>query len=413
MRYVIIGTSAAGLAAAEVVRARDPQGGISLISEEEHLPYSRPLLTYLLGREIQPEKIFLKTADYFAAWGFTPFLGKPVVQVDPEAHTVTLAGGEALPFDRLLIASGARPRRPDIPGLDLQGVHTLRNLVDVERLEADLPGDGGEVVVVGAGAVGLKMADALVTRGLRVRLLARGAQPLSRILDRVSADLLMAVVKEKGIDLHLHSWPEAVFGEKRPGDRGGPEQQPGTRRPRRCCFRWGWSPGWNFWPGLTWRRADGIRVDSFMRSQAPDIFAAGDCCVPKHLLTDQHTSFHIWPAAVAQGQVAGANMAGGRRRYDGILPMNSISLKGFRIITGGHFTPDTADGEIFTDLDRHRRRYRRLVFQAGRLVGVTLVGEVEQAGIYFQIMSQKLPVSALPVDLHSGEFHPGKLVGLR
>jgi nitrite reductase (NADH) large subunit len=410
MRYVIIGTSAAGLAAAEVVRARDPQGGISLISEEEHLPYSRPLLTYLLGREIQPEKIFLKTADYFAAWGFTPFLGKPVVQVDPEAHTVTLAGGEALPFDRLLIASGARPRRPDIPGLDLQGVHTLRNLVDVERLEADLPGDGGEVVVVGAGAVGLKMADALVTRGLRVRLLARGAQPLSRILDRVSADLLMAVIKEKGIDLHLHSWPGAVLG-KNGRVTGVALNNNREIKAQAVLFSVGVEPRVEFLAGTELAQADGIRVDSFMRSQAPDIFAAGDCCVPKHLLTDQHTSFHIWPAAVAQGQVAGANLAGGRRRYDGILPMNSISLKGFRIITGGHFTPDTADGEIFTDLDRHRRRYRRLVFQAGRLVGVTLVGEVEQAGIYFQIMSQKLPVSALPVDLHSGEFHPGKLWG--
>ncbi len=410
MRYVIIGTSAAGLAAAEVVRARDPEGSISLVSEEEHLPYSRPLLTYLLGREISPEKIFLKTADYFAAWGFTPVLGKPVVQADPEAHTVTLAGGEVLPFDRLLIASGARPRRPDIPGLDLKGVHTLRNLVDVERLEADLPGDGGEVVVVGAGAVGLKMADALVTRGLRVRLLARGAQPLTRILDQVSAELLMAVVQEKGIDLHLHSWPEAVLGEN--GRVTGVALNNNREvKAQAVLFSVGVEPRVEFLAGTDLAESDGIRVDSFMRSKTPDIFAAGDCCVPKHLLTDQHTSFHIWPAAVAQGQVAGANMAGGRRRYDGILPMNSISLKGFRLITGGHFTPDTGDGEIFTDLDRHRRRYRRLVFQAGRLVGVTLVGEVEQAGIYFQIMAQKLPMSALPVDLHSAEFHPGKLWG--
>ncbi len=410
MRYVIIGTSAAGLAAAEVVRARDPEGSISLVSEEEHLPYSRPLLTYLLGREIKPEKIFLKTADYFAAWGFNPVLGQAVTRVDPEAHMVTLAGGETLPYDRLLIASGARPRLPNIPGLDLKGVHTLRNLVDVERLEADLPGDGGEVVVVGAGAVGLKMADALVTRGLRVRLLARGAQPLSRILDQVSAELLMAVVKEKGIDLHLHSWPEAVLGEK--GRATGVALNNNREiKAQAVLFSVGVEPRAEFLEGTGLAESDGIRVDSLMRTGASDIFAAGDCCVPKHLLTDQPTTFHIWPAAVAQGQVAGANMAGGRRRYDGILPMNSISLKGFRLITGGHFTPDTQDGEIFTDLDRPRRRYRRLVFQEGRLVGVTLVGEVEQAGIYFQIMAQKLKASALPVDLHSAEFHPGKLWG--
>ncbi len=409
MRYVIIGTSAAGLAAAEVVRARDKEGGITLISDEEHLPYSRPLLTYLLGREIRPEKIFLKSGDYFAAWGFTPVLGKAVVRVDPEAKTVILAGGEAVPFDRLLIASGAKPRLPNIPGLDLEGVYTLRHLADVRRLEAGLR-EGGTVVVVGAGAVGLKMADALVSRGMKVRLLARGSQPLTRILDTVSAELLMEVVREKGIDLNLHSWPEAVLG-KNGRVTGVALNNNRELQAQAVLFSVGVEPRVEFLAGTGLAEVDGIHVDSSMRAKAPDIFAAGDCCVPRHLLTDLRTSFHIWPAAVAQGQVAGANMAGGRRRYDGILPMNSISLKDFRIITGGHFTPDTADGEIFTDLDRHRRRYRRLVFQEGRLVGVTLVGEVEQAGIYFQIMSQKLPVSALPVDLHSTEFHPGKLWG--
>jgi len=114
---------------------------------------------------------------------------------------------------------------------------------------------------------------------------------------------------------------------------------------------------------------------------------------------------------VAQGQVAGANLAGGWRRYDGILPQNSISLKGFRIITGGHFAPDTQDGEIFSELDRRRRHYRRLVFQEGRLVGVTLVGPVTDAGIYFQIMAQKIQVDTLPADPHGADFHPGRLWG--
>src|SRR3974377_1855476 len=115
MRNVIIGTSAAGLAAAEVLRARDRGGSITLIGEETHLPYSRPLLTYLLGREIKPQQIFLKSAAYFADLGFTPVLGEPVVRVDPEAHTLELAGGKKVDFDRLLVASGANPRLPGIP----------------------------------------------------------------------------------------------------------------------------------------------------------------------------------------------------------------------------------------------------------------------------------------------------------
>lgn len=409
MRSVIIGTSAAGLAAAEVLRARVREGSISLISEEVHLPYSRPLLTYLLGREIQPDKVFLKSADYFTEWGFTPVLGEPVVQVDPEAHEVRLSGGQTVPYDRLLIASGAKPRLPDIPGLDLEGVFTLRHLADVDRLEDGLP-EGGTVVVVGAGAVGLKVADGLASRGLTVRLLARGAQPLTRILDPVSAEMLMEVVKEKGIDLHLHSWPEAVMGEK--GRVTGVALNDHRElKAQAVIFSVGVEPRVEFLAGTALGDKEGIRVDSFMRTSIPDIFAAGDCCLPHHLITGQPAAFHIWPAAVAQGQVAGANLAGGRRRYDGILPQNSISLKGFRIITGGHFAPDTEDGEIFTELDRQARRYRRLVFQEGRLVGVTLVGEVEQAGIYFQIMAQKLPKASLVADPRGAGFHPGRLWG--
>ncbi len=409
MRSVIIGTSAAGLAAAEVLRARDREGSISLISEEVHLPYSRPLLTYLLGREIQPDKVFLKSADYFTEWGFTPVLGEPVVQVDPEAHEVRLSGGQTVPYDRLLIASGAKPRLPDIPGLDLEGVFTLRHLADVDRLQEGLS-EGGTVVVVGAGAVGLKVADGLASRGLTVRLLARGAQPLTRILDPVSAEMLMEVVKEKGIDLHLHSWPEAVLGEK--GRVTGVALNDHRElKAQAVIFSVGVEPRVEFLAGTALGDKEGIRVDSFMRTSIPDIFAAGDCCLPHHLITGQPAAFHIWPAAVAQGQVAGANLAGGRRRYDGILPQNSISLKGFRIITGGHFAPDTEDGEIFTELDRQARRYRRLVFQEGRLVGVTLVGEVEQAGIYFQIMAQKLPKASLVADPRGAGFHPGRLWG--
>jgi nitrite reductase (NADH) large subunit len=409
MRYVIIGTSAAGLAAAEVLRARDRAGSITLIGEETHLPYSRPLLTYLLGREIKPQQIFLKSRDYFADWGFTPVLGEPVVKVDPRAREVHLAGGQAFPYDRLLIASGANPRRPDIPGLDLTGVFTVRHLADVERLEAFLPAEG-TVVVVGAGAVGLKVADSLVSRGLTVRLLARGSQPLTRILDAVSADMLIKVIGAKGIHLHLHSWPTEVLGEQ--GRVTGVALNENRVLPAQAVvFSVGVEPRVEFLAGTGLAESGGILVDSRMRTRDPDIFAAGDCCLPHHLITGEPAAYHIWPAAVAQGEVAGANLAGGRRRYDGILPQNSISLKGFRIITGGHFTPDTAQGEIFTELDRAGRRYRRLVFEKDRLVGVTLVGEVEQAGLYFQVMAQKLPVSQLPADPRGPRFHPGGLWG--
>lgn len=407
MRFVIIGTSAAGLAGAETARRFAPQAHITLISDESHLPYSRPLLTYLLGGETSREKLFLRPPDYFRDWGFEALLGTPVTRVDAAAHEVHLADGRVIPYDRLLVASGANPRVPRIPGLDLEGVFTLRHLADAERLERHL-GQARRVTVVGAGAVGLKAADALSHRGLRVDLLARGAQPLSRVLDPVSAGLLMEALRRLGISLHLHSWPTAVVGEK--GRVTALALNDGRELPTDAViFSVGVAPRVEFLAGTELTGPDGIPVNEFMGTADPDVFAAGDCVLPRHLITGEPAAFHIWPAAVAQGEVAGANLAGAERRYDGILPMNSLSLTGCRIITGGHLHPDTPEGEVFEELDAKTGRFRRLVFDQGRLVGATLVGEVRHAGLYFQLIARKIPVKELPCDPRSPEFHPGRL----
>lgn len=408
MRHVIIGTSAAGLAAAETLRKWDRDGIITLISDEPHPPYSRPLLTYLLGREIEPQKVFFKPPDYFDRWGFVARLGVPVLEVQPEAREVCLAGGETIPYDKLLIASGARPRMPGIPGEDLAGVYTLRHLSDVQRLDEGLP-PGGRAAVVGAGAVGLKAAEALTRRGIRVTLVESEPRALPRLLDQTGADLLHRALTALGIELHLGVRPMGFLGEH--GHIKGLALNTGqTVAADAVLVAVGVTPRTEFLAGTGLDRTEGIPVDFFMQTGQTDIFAAGDCACPRHLLTGEPAAYQIWPAAVAQGQVAGANMAGAGRRYDGLLPQNSISLPGFKLITGGHLKPHAAEGEIFSELDRRRGHYRRLVFQEGRLVGVALAGPAAlQAGIYFQLLARKVPMKDLPVDIRSADFHPGRL----
>ncbi|MDI6852869.1 MAG: FAD-dependent oxidoreductase [Deltaproteobacteria bacterium] len=408
MRYVIIGTSAAGLAAAETIRQRDRQGGITLISDEPHLPYSRPLLTYLLGREVDAEKIFLKSHDYFDRWGFEPRLGAPVLKVKPESREVHLEGGETVLYDKLLIASGASPRLLGIPGEDLAGVYTLRNLADVENLEKGLP-PGGSVAIVGAGAVGLKAAEALIRRGNRVTLLEAESRPLPHLLDQTAAGLLHQVLTSLGVESHFGVRPVGLM-EKKGRLNGLLLDNDNTVTADAVIIAVGVRPRNEFLAGTGLDRPEGIPVSPFMETGHRHIFAAGDCACAPHFLTGEPAAYRIWPAAVAQGEIAGANMTGAGRRYDGILPRNSISLKGVKIIAGGLLEPDGKDGEVFNELDRSRGHYRRLVFQNGCLVGVTLAGpKAADAGIYFQIMARKVPVKDLPVDIRSAAFHPGKL----
>ena len=401
MRYVIIGASAAGCKAAETLRRYAPHSPITVISEEARPLYSRPLLTYVLSGEVAPDKVWLKGEDYFRQWSFEPVLGEPVVRVDPGAHAVHLLGGRNVPYDRLLIASGARPRLLGLKGEELSGVYTLRTLADWQRLTAGLP-QSGRVVVVGAGAVGLKTADALARRGLTVTLVARGAQPLSRVLDSTAAALLHAAITRMGIEIIYQAWPEAIWGEA--GRVRALTLNDGRELPcQAVLFSIGVAPNVEFLAGTNLATAEGIIVDHQMGTADPDIFAAGDCAYPYHLLTGKRAGYHIWPAAVAQGRVAGANLAGATLSYDGILPQNSLSLRGFHIITGGLGPQDAEGCETVSQLDARRGLYRSFIYREGKLVGLTLVGAVEDAGIYFQLMAQQLPVQ--------GSLNPGNLWG--
>ena len=401
MRYVIIGASAAGCKAAETLRRYAPNHPITVISEEAQPLYSRPLLTYVLSGEVSREKVWLKGEDYFREWNFEPLLGEPVVRVDPGGHAVHLLGGRVVPYDRLLIASGARPRLLGLKGEELSGVYTLRTLADWQRLAAGLP-QAGRVVVVGAGAVGLKTADALARRGLTVTLVARGAQPLSRVLDATAAALLQAAITRMGIEIIYHAWPEAIWGEA--GRVTALTLNDGRELPcQAVLFSIGVAPNVEFLAGTDLAGPEGIPVDQQLGTADPDIYAAGDCAYAYHLLTGKRAGYHIWPAAVAQGRVAGANLAGANLTYDGLLPQNSLSLRGFHIITGGLGPQDAEGCETVSELDEGRGHYRSFIYREGKLVGLTLVGAVEDAGIYFQLMAQQVPVR--------GNLNPGSLWG--
>ena len=309
--------------------------------------------------------------------------------------------GRVVPYDRLLIASGARPRLLGLKGEELSGVYTLRTLADWQRLAAGLP-QAGRVVVVGAGAVGLKTADALARRGLTVTLVARGAQPLSRVLDATAAALLQAAITRMGIEIIYHAWPEAIWGEA--GRVRALTLNDGRELPcQAVLFSIGVAPNVEFLAGTDLAGPEGIPVDQQLGTADPHIYAAGDCAYAYHLLTGKRAGYHIWPAAVAQGRIAGANLAGASLAYDGLLPQNSLSLRGFHIITGGLGPQETEDCDIVSDLDEGRGLYRRLVYREGKLVGLTLVGAVEDAGIYFQLMAQQVPVA--------GPVQPGRMWG--
>jgi nitrite reductase (NADH) large subunit len=408
MRAVIIGNSAAGLAGAETLRRLDPRAEIMIISDEPYPPYCRPLLTYLLGGEIQEKDLWLKARDYYQQWQFQAVLGERVTEVDPTAKTVVLASGQVLGYDRLLIASGARPLLPGIPGEDLQGVYTIRTLGQFQAMQQELR-PGMRVAVVGSGLVGIKTAQALAQARYDVTLVARKAQVLSNLLDPTAATLLHTALEKIGVRLRFHAIPAALSGQQ--GRVTGVVLTDGRELPADMVICGiGVTPNTEFLAAAGLSHPQGLPVDSRLRIGVEGIFAAGDCVLPRDRLTGQSTYFAIWPAAVEQGRIAGANMAGYERTYGGLLAQNTFAVGDTRIIAGGQVQADE-HSEVHTAFDPKTRRYRRLVTKEGRLVGVILVGQVEDAGVYLSLIHNQTPLATLPTDPRRSDFQVGRLFG--
>ncbi len=408
MRAVIIGNSAAGLAGAETLRRLDPRAEIVIISDEPYPPYCRPLLTYLLGGEIQEKDLWLKARDYYQQWQFQAVLGERVIEVDPTAKTVVLATGQVLGYDRLLVASGARPLLPGIPGEDLRGVYTIRTLGQFQAMQQELR-PGMRVAVVGSGLVGIKTAQALAQAQYDVTLVARKAQVLSNLLDPTAATLLHTALEKIGVRLRFHAIPAALTGQH--GRVTGVVLTDGSELPADMVICGiGVTPNTEFLAAAGLSKPQGLPVDSHLRIGAEGIFAAGDCVLPCDCLTGKPTYFAIWPAAVEQGRIAGANMAGYERTYGGLLAQNTFAVGDTRIIAGGQVRADE-QSEVHTAFDPRTRRYRRLVTKDGRLVGVILVGQVEDAGVYLSLIHNQTPLATLPTDPRRTDFQVGRLLG--
>jgi NAD(P)H-nitrite reductase large subunit len=409
MHYVIIGNSAAGLAGAETIRRLHPQAPISIISDEPYPPYCRPLLTYLLGGEIQEKDLWLRARDYYQRWQFAPILGKRVLQVDAAAKALSLEGGDTVSYDRLLVASGARPSLPDIPGQDLQGVFTVRTLEHFKAMQQMLRPEM-RVVVIGSGLVGLKTAQALAHRGYDVTLVARKAQVLSNLLDESAAAFLHRAMTGVCVKLRFHSIPAALSGEN--GRVKSVVFTDGTEIPADLVIIGiGVIPNTEFLRDAGLSNSYGLKINQHLRTDQEDIYAAGDCVQPYDRLSGEKTYFAIWPAAVEQGRLAGANMAGHERKYGGLLSQNTLYVGDTRVIAGGMVRPADASCEVHIYHDPYSRSYRRLVVKDGCLVGVILVGQVEDAGVYLNLIYNRTPLATLQSDPRRRDFHVGRLLG--
>ncbi|MFH9419458.1 NAD(P)/FAD-dependent oxidoreductase [Streptomyces sp. NPDC017529] len=392
-RIAVVGASAAGLAAAEALRRFGWTGTLTLVGDEPHPPYDRPPLSkQLLQGAWEPGKLHLRAADQLDALGLDLRLGTRAAALDTATRTLTLAGGERLACDGVIVATGVAARTlPEAAGLD--GVHTLRTLEDALALKARLSGTGRRLVVVGNGVLGCEAAAVARELGHEVTLVGREPLPMARTVGAEIGELLAAEHRARGVRLRT----AAVGGFEADGD--GPVRHvtavrlaDGTRLPADTVLVAIGSE-----PAVGWLRGDpaldttdGLRCDAYCAA-APGVYAAGDVARWQHPVHGRELRVEHRMNATEQGMAAARNLlaelaetlpdggngalapaAGRERRPFTPVPyfwsdQYALKIQAYGVLTG-------ADRTAATVVDREARKAVALYGHGGQATGVLAIG---------------------------------------
>lgn len=400
MRHVIIGSGPAGVCAAEAIRARSPEASITMVSQDPAPAGSPVMLTYWLSGKYDPRRLYFRDPSWAGKHRIMLKTGVSAVSVDSATGRVLLDNHQQLPFDRLLIASGTSAIPLPVPGSDAKGVGFFRQLADARTFIKSGP-EVKQVVIIGAGFIGLKLACHLHEKGLGVILLEREPRLAARIFDDETSGRVASLLAVHQIG--VYTGVEAVEILNRGGGVSGIRLSDGRRFDcQRIVQSVGVQPNVHFLKdsGVTLNR--GIVVNDRMQTNLSGIYAAGDVTVTTDSITGAFFNNATWPAATRQGAVAGGNMAGGDRRYLNNFPINVLDLFGLRIMAAGHplLAPSS---KIAVSLQDDASGYRKIVTRAGRLVGFILVGDIGGAGRLLNALKSKQKIAAAP---DGGEFFP-------
>jgi NADPH-dependent 2,4-dienoyl-CoA reductase/sulfur reductase-like enzyme len=395
MRAVIIGNSAAALAAAETFRRYEQASELVLVATEDGPAYSRVLLPYYLRGDFPRERLFIRDGASYESLRAQTCFGRTVTRVDDRRRTLTLADGAELAWDRLLVATGARPVLPRVPGLPGTGIHTLWTLRDADRLLPELL-PGRRAVFIGSGFVSMQAAWTACLRGLQVTVLEALPRVLPKVLDEKGSALLEQRMRARGVDVRCAVGIERI-GRSPTGMSA--RAAAGAAAPLRVILSCedpnvdadlvvvgaGVRPNLEFLEGTSVAVAPGgagILVDERMRTNVPGIYAAGDAVLGPSVFGEAHAAHALWPTAVEQGRVAGANLAGRERVYSGSLNMNVAELFGLTVASLGRFQESGDPAELaIVESDPVAGCYRKLLFRERVPLGGVVLGSPDDLAV--------------------------------
>jgi NADPH-dependent 2,4-dienoyl-CoA reductase/sulfur reductase-like enzyme len=397
MQHVIIGAGPAGVIAAETLRKTDPRGDIVLIGDEPEPPYSRMAIPYLLMERVQETGTHLRhAADHYQKHAIQIRQDR-VTAVDTVNRRLTLKSGDALTYDRLLIATGSRPIKPPVPGIDLPGVHNCWTLEDARHI-LRLAQPGAKVVLIGAGFIGCIILESLAERGVDLTVVEMGDRMVPRMMNQTAGNLIRRWCEAKGVKVHTATRVNGIeAGGQSPGTLHRLAEAVGlsSTTPKRLQVTLdnghkleadlvisaaGVQPNIDFLKRSGVELEQGVLVDDHLRTNIPEIFAAGDVAEGRDFSTGGYEVHAIQPTASTHGRIAALNMAGVDAAFQGSFNMNVLDTLG--LISSSFGLWMGADGGDSVELcNPEEFRYLNLEFQDDVMVGATSLGLTQHVGV--------------------------------
>ena len=382
--YLIVGNGVAGTTAAEAIRQQDQKGSIAILSEEDIPFYYRIRLNEFIAGDIDENKLIAKKKNWYEEQRIDLRINTRITRLDAAGKRLTAETGEELVFDRLLLATGSHSFLPPISGIDQQGVFSLRHIKDARAILAQA-GKSQEVILIGGGLLGLEAGNALRRLGKKVTVIEFFPRLLPRQLDNKGAKMLQETMENMGFTFRLSAMTKTITGSN--GHAEGIVLEGGdTLDGQMVIVSAGVRPNLELAKASGLDCDKGVKVNDRLETSAGDIFAAGDAAEHEGVVSG------IWPAAMQQGKVAGANMAGGEAEYHGTTMSNILKVAGIDVAAAGNID---AEGRYESQVVSSGSVYKKLVIEKNRLIGCVMVGDTKNFNTITRYITEQRDIGTL------------------